>query len=186
MSPDSTNDSYNNTNLHIPKNKRRKKRRNSLKIRRHTKERETNEKFLHNLSSHQFADTQISLLSKGLQFIPTPSAKETRIKQQPTVARFWTIRKAEETIIHFSRMPILFMYWIVFSFYTFHILHILPHSHTFHTFYFTYIYCSISLTMPLIDRRKRGFLIFLTVVKGLIRILILSKLLLRDNITRCK
>ena len=75
---------------------------------------------------------------------------------------------------------------LFFTFYTFHILHILPHSHTFHTFYFTYIYCSISLTMPLIDRRKLGFLIFLTVVKGLIRILILSKLLLRDNITRCK
>ena len=82
VSPDSTNDSYNNTNLHVPKNKRRKKRRNSLKIRRHTKERETKEKFLHNLSSHQFADTQISLLSKGPQFTPTPSAKETRIKQQ--------------------------------------------------------------------------------------------------------
>ena len=46
------------------------------------KERETNEKFLHNLSSHQLTDSQVSLLSKGLKFIPTPTTNETRIKQQ--------------------------------------------------------------------------------------------------------
>ena len=44
---DYPNNSHNNTNLHLSKNKRRKKRRNSLKNRRQTKERETNEKFLH-------------------------------------------------------------------------------------------------------------------------------------------
>ena len=75
---DPTNDSHNNTNLHI--SKRRKKRRNSLKNRRQTKERETIEKFLHNLSSHQLTDSQVSLLSKGLKFIPTPGTNETRIK----------------------------------------------------------------------------------------------------------
>ena len=79
---DSTNDSYNNTSLHISKNKRRKKRRNSLENRRQTKERETNEKFLPNLSSHQLIDSQVSLLSRGLKFIPTPATDETRIKQQ--------------------------------------------------------------------------------------------------------
>ena len=79
---DFTNNSHNSTNLYISKNKRRKKRRNSLKNRRQTKERETNEKFLHNLSSHQLTDSQVSLLSRGLKFIPTPATNETRIKQQ--------------------------------------------------------------------------------------------------------
>ena len=79
---DSTNDSHNNTNLHLSKNKRRKKRRNSLKNRRQTKERETNEKFLHSLSSHQLTESQVSLLSRGLKFIPTPATSEIRIKQQ--------------------------------------------------------------------------------------------------------
>ena len=53
-----------------------------MKNRRQTKERETNEKFLHNLSSHQLTDSQVSLLSRGLEFIPTPATNETRIKQQ--------------------------------------------------------------------------------------------------------
>ena len=53
-----------------------------MKNRRQTKERETNEKFLHNLSSHQLTDSQVSLLSRGLKFIPTPATNETRIKQQ--------------------------------------------------------------------------------------------------------
>ena len=53
-----------------------------MKNRRQTKERETNEKFLHNLSNHQLTDSQVSLLSRGLKFIPTPATNETRIKQQ--------------------------------------------------------------------------------------------------------
>ena len=66
----------------ISKNKRRKKQKNSLKNRSQTKERETNEKFLHNLSSHQLTDSQVSLLSRGLKFNPTPATNATRIKQQ--------------------------------------------------------------------------------------------------------
>ena len=50
---------------------------NSLKNRCQRKERETNEKFLNNLSSHQLTD---SLLSGGLKFIPTPATNETSIK----------------------------------------------------------------------------------------------------------
>ena len=53
-----------------------------MKNRRQRKERETNEKFLHNLSSHQLTDSQVSLLSRGLKFIPTPATNETKIKQQ--------------------------------------------------------------------------------------------------------
>ena len=64
------------------KKKRSKKRRHSLKNRRQTKKRETNEKFLHNLSSHQLTDSQVSLLSRGLKFIPTPETNETKIRQQ--------------------------------------------------------------------------------------------------------
>ena len=79
---DSTNNSHDSTNLYISKNKRRKKRRNSFKNRRQTKERVTNENFLHNLSSHQLTDSQINLLSRGLRFIPTPAINERRIKQQ--------------------------------------------------------------------------------------------------------
>ena len=79
---DSTNDSHNNTNIHISKNKRRKQRRNSVTNRRQTKERQTNEKFLHNLSSLQLTDSQVGLLSRGLKFIPPPATNETRIKQQ--------------------------------------------------------------------------------------------------------
>ena len=53
-----------------------------MKNRHQTKEKETNEKFLHNLSSHQLTDSKVSLLSRGLKFIPTPATIETRIKQQ--------------------------------------------------------------------------------------------------------
>ena len=49
---------------------------------RQTKERETNEQFLDNLSSHELTDSQVSLLSMGLKFILTPATNETRIKQQ--------------------------------------------------------------------------------------------------------
>ena len=53
-----------------------------MKNRRQTKERETKEKFLHNLSSHQLTDSQVSLLSRGLKSIPTPATNETKIKQE--------------------------------------------------------------------------------------------------------
>ena len=55
---------------------------NSLKNRRQRKERETNEKFLNNLSSHQLTDSQVRFLSRGLKFIPTPATSETKIKQK--------------------------------------------------------------------------------------------------------
>ena len=53
-----------------------------MKNRRQRKERETHEKFLHNLSSHQRTDSQVSLLSRGLKFIPMPATNERKIKQQ--------------------------------------------------------------------------------------------------------
>ena len=53
-----------------------------MKNRRFAREREINEKFLKNLSSHELNDNQVSVLSKGLKFIPTPATNETKIRQQ--------------------------------------------------------------------------------------------------------
>ena len=50
--------------------------------RRQTAQRETNEKFLKNFSSHQLTDNQVSVISKGLKFIPTPVADQTKIRHQ--------------------------------------------------------------------------------------------------------
>jgi len=53
-----------------------------MKCRRLAKERETNEKFLKNFSDHQLTDNQVSVISKGLKFIPTPVTNENSIRQQ--------------------------------------------------------------------------------------------------------
>ena len=50
--------------------------------RRQTAQRETNEKFLKSFSSHQLTDNQVSVISRGLKFIPTPVADETKIRHQ--------------------------------------------------------------------------------------------------------
>jgi len=47
-----------------------------------TTERETNEKFLKNFSSHQLTDNQVSVISKGLKFIPTPVTNKAKIRHQ--------------------------------------------------------------------------------------------------------
>ena len=74
---------YKHKPTHSRKLERRKKKwRNSLKNKRQTKESETKEKLVHNLSSHQLTDSQVNLLSRDLKFIPTPAKNETRIKQQ--------------------------------------------------------------------------------------------------------
>ena len=64
------------------KNKWRKNRRNTSEKRRAAKERELNEKFLRNLSTHQLSDDQVNVLSKGLKFIPTPVTNKTIIRRQ--------------------------------------------------------------------------------------------------------
>ena len=66
----------------ISKTKRRKKRRNTSEKRRAAKERELNEKFLRNLSTHQLSDDQVNVLSRGLKFIPTPVTNKTIIRRQ--------------------------------------------------------------------------------------------------------
>ena len=54
----------------------------NFKCRRSAKEREANEKFLNNLSNYQLTDSQVSVLSKGLKFIPTPVTNESIMTRQ--------------------------------------------------------------------------------------------------------
>ena len=70
------------TSKGISKLKRRKIHRNTSEKRRAAKEREFNEKFLRNLSTHQLSDDQVNVLSRGLKFIPTPVTNKTFIRRQ--------------------------------------------------------------------------------------------------------
>ena len=53
-----------------------------LKYKLSAKERETNESFLKDLSNYHISDSQVSVLSKGLKFIPTPVTNQCEIRQQ--------------------------------------------------------------------------------------------------------
>ena len=66
----------------LSRNQRRRMRQKNATHRRQTAQRETNKKFLKNFSSHQLTDNQVSVISKGLKFIPTPVTDETKIRHQ--------------------------------------------------------------------------------------------------------
>ena len=66
----------------LNKNIRRKQRRNSMTQRRIAKQRESNEKYIKNLSDATLTDNQVSVISKGLKFIPTPVTNENNIRRQ--------------------------------------------------------------------------------------------------------
>ena len=66
----------------LSRNQRRRMRQKNATHRHQTTHRETNEQFLKNFSSHQLTDNQVSVISKGLKFIPTPVADETKIRHQ--------------------------------------------------------------------------------------------------------
>ena len=66
----------------LNKNIRRKQRRNSMTQRRIAKQRESNEKYIKNLSDATLTDNQVSVISKGLKFIPTPMRNENNIRRQ--------------------------------------------------------------------------------------------------------
>ena len=44
--------------------------------------RKSNEKFIRNFSNQQLSDSQVSVLSKGLKFVPTPVTDENYIRRQ--------------------------------------------------------------------------------------------------------
>ena len=68
------------TSKGIFKIKRHKNHRNTSEKRRAAKEREFNEKFLRNLSTHQLSDDQVNVLSRGIKFIPTPMTNKTFVR----------------------------------------------------------------------------------------------------------
>ena len=64
------------------KSSKRKHRRLNTAQRRTAIERETNEKYLKNLSDTPLTDDQVGVISKGLKFIPTPVTDQNKIRQQ--------------------------------------------------------------------------------------------------------
>ena len=64
------------------KSSKRKHRRLNTAQRRTAIERETNEKYLKNLSDTPLTDDQVGVISKGLKFIPTPVTDKNKIRQQ--------------------------------------------------------------------------------------------------------
>jgi hypothetical protein len=63
-------------------NNRRKQRRTNLAIKRIATKRQNNEKFIKNFSNLQLTDNQVSVISKGLKFVPTPVTNINNIKRQ--------------------------------------------------------------------------------------------------------
>ena len=61
------------------KNRKRKERR---KIKDKKRAVESRKQYIKNLSNEQLTDKQITLLSRGLEFIPTPVTKENLIRRQ--------------------------------------------------------------------------------------------------------
>ena len=53
-----------------------------MKQRRIAKQRESNEKYIKNLSDATLTDNQVSVISKGLKFIPTPVTNENNTRRQ--------------------------------------------------------------------------------------------------------
>lgn len=78
-------------------NYRRKQRRRNLTKKRIAHVRQNNEKFIKNFSELQLTDNQVSVISKGLKSVPTPTQYQT-----PTLARLRKIRKTYASEIHFS------------------------------------------------------------------------------------
>ena len=63
-------------------NNKRKERRKKLAKKRIETQRKNNEKFIKNFSNQQLSDSQVSVLSKGLKFVPTPVTDENHIRRQ--------------------------------------------------------------------------------------------------------
>ena len=63
-------------------NNKRKERRKKMAKKRIETQRKNNEKFIRNFSNQQLSDSQVSVLSKGLKFVPTPVTDENYIRWQ--------------------------------------------------------------------------------------------------------
>ena len=103
--------------MRISKNKRCQNCRNTSEKRRAAKERELNEKFLRNFSTHQLSDDQVNVLSRGLTFIPTPVTNKTIIRQQLSLDfKQFTRRMHLQYIFHGqNKEPLPFHFLLKFS-----------------------------------------------------------------------
>ena len=63
-------------------NNKLKERRKKMAKKRIERQRKNNEKFIKNFSNQQLSDSQISVLSKGLKFVPTPVTDVNYIRRQ--------------------------------------------------------------------------------------------------------
>ena len=63
-------------------NNKRKERRKKMAKKRIETQRKNNEKFIKNFSNQQLSDSQVSVLSKGLKFVPTPATDENYIRRK--------------------------------------------------------------------------------------------------------
>ena len=63
-------------------NNKRKERRKKMAKKRIETQRKNNDKFIRNFSNQQLSDSQVSVLSKGLKFVPTPVTDENYIRRQ--------------------------------------------------------------------------------------------------------
>ena len=70
-----------NKNGYKTNNKRKEHRKKMAKKRIET-QRKNNEKFMKNFSNQQLSDSKVSVLSKGLNFVPTPVTDENYIRRQ--------------------------------------------------------------------------------------------------------
>ena len=67
-------------NIRNIKNVKGIERRKNKALRRNAKATEANHKYIKNLSTHELTDDHVGLISKGLKFIPTPTANEGKIR----------------------------------------------------------------------------------------------------------
>ena len=63
-------------------NNKRKEHRKKMAKKRIETQRKNNEKFIKNFSNQQHSDSKVSVLSKGLKFVPTPVTDENYIRRQ--------------------------------------------------------------------------------------------------------
>ena len=64
------------------KSKSRKVRRKIQKLKRNNNLRQQNERYIQNMSNEKLSNEEISLLSQGLKFVPTPNSNEKIIRHQ--------------------------------------------------------------------------------------------------------
>ena len=85
-------------------NRKRKERRKIKNKKRFFNAIESRKQYIKNLSNEQLTDEQITLLARGLKFIPTPVTRDKRKSYQAPASRgFQSIYETNATTIYFAR-----------------------------------------------------------------------------------